>query len=104
MVALEWAHKKLRGGRNNLWFSTAKGGPRHLDRVGTPSSSEFTTIYFEEVKRYVVFDTEFCILFTIGELIIQQGLKGVPIWRVPLGPTSRNLGDVALVNFPIRGQ
>ena len=71
-------HKKLRGGRNNLWFSIAKGGQRHLDRVAT-SSSDFTTISFDEVKRYVVFDTEFCNLFTIGELIIQQGLKGVPI-------------------------
>ena len=51
----------------------------HLDRVGTASYSEFTTISFDEVKRYMVFDTEFCNLFTIGELIIQQGLKGVPI-------------------------
>ena len=79
MIALEWAHKKLRGKRQNLWFSIAKGGQRHLDRVGTASSSDFTTISFEEVKRYVLFDSEFCNLFTIAEHIIQQGLKGVPI-------------------------
>ena len=64
MVALEWAHKKLRGGRNNLWFSRAKGGQRHLDRVGTASSSDYPTISFNQVKRYVVFDTKFCNLFT----------------------------------------
>ena len=50
-----------------------------MDRIGTASSSDFYTISFEEVKRYVLFDTEFCNLFTTGELIIQQGLKGVPI-------------------------
>ena len=76
---LEWAHKKLRGKKQNLWFSIAKGGQRHLDRIGKASSSDFTTMSFEEVRRYVLFDTEFCNLFTIGELIVRQGLKGVPI-------------------------
>ena len=62
-----------------LWFSIAKGGLTHLDRVGLASSSDFYGISFDQALRYVLFDISQCNLFTLGQLIIQQGIKGVPI-------------------------
>ena len=56
-LALEWAAKHLKGSRTNLWFSIAKGGLRHLDRIGLASFSDFYGINFDQVKRYVPFDT-----------------------------------------------
>ena len=79
VMAIDWAHSTLAGARDNLWFSIAKGGQKQLDRIGIASSSDFTPIPFQEVKHYVTFDTKFCNLYTLGELILQQGLKGVPI-------------------------
>ena len=32
--ALEWAHKTLKGATGNVWFSIAKGGQGHIDRIG----------------------------------------------------------------------
>ena len=77
MLALGLAHKTLKGEKSNLWSSIAKGGQRHLDRTGIASSSDFSPFYFHEVRCFVTFETNFCNLFTIGELIIQQGSKGV---------------------------
>ena len=78
-LALEWAAKHLKGSRTNLWFSISKGGLRHLGRIGIASSNDFYGINFEQVNRYVLFDTSQCNLFTLGELIITQGINGVPI-------------------------
>ena len=79
VLGLEWAAKYLKGSRSRLWFSIAKGGLRHLDRIGLASSSDFYGINFDQVLRYVLFDISQCNLFTLGQLIIQQGIKGVPI-------------------------
>ena len=49
ILALEWAAKHLKGSRSSLWFSIAKGGLRHLDRIGLASSSDFYGINFEQV-------------------------------------------------------
>ena len=70
-LALEWAAKHLKGSRSNIWFSIAKGGLRHLDRIGLASSSDFYGINFDQVKRYVLFDASQCNnLFTLGQQII----------------------------------
>ena len=69
--ALEWASKHLKGSRTNLWFSIAKGGLRHLDKIGLASSSDFYGINFDQVKRYVLFVASQCSnLFTLGQQII----------------------------------
>ena len=47
MLALDWAHQKLKGGKSNLWLGIAEGGQRHVHRIGFASSSDFASISFQ---------------------------------------------------------
>ena len=52
---------------------------KHLDRLGSAASKDFYIVSSDQVLRYVKFDIEDCNLFTLGNLILKQGVKGVPI-------------------------
>ena len=70
-LALDWVGEHFKGSRTNLRFSVARGDLRHLDRIDLASSNDFYGINFEQVKRYVLFDTSQCNLFTLGQLSIK---------------------------------
>ena len=77
--SLEWALGEIKGRRDHLWFSIAKGGLRERDRLGRASSKDYDIFEDEEVTRYVTYDVRSCNLFTLGPLVLRQGAKGVPI-------------------------
>ena len=64
---------------HELWFSIAKGGDKHRDRIGKSSCKLFYTISFGEVYIYVLWDVMHNTFFTLQTVLLRQGLKGYPL-------------------------
>ena len=85
-LALDWAYTKTKCSRNRLWFGIAKGKQRHLDRIGPASSTDFRCISCNQV----LFTFKISNFFTIGQLIVELGLKDLIIGGFP----SAQLADI----------
>ena len=77
--SITWACNTLRKRHTTLFFALAKGGLKHLDRLGKASASAYFVLDEEQLLRYVKFDVMYNNLFCLGPLILQQGSNGVPI-------------------------
>ena len=77
--SVTWAFDACRKGKNDLWFSLARGGGKALDRIGKASGTQFFLVSESAVRRFVEFDTRLNNLFTIGRVLLAKGTKGVPI-------------------------
>ena len=71
--------RQVKGGGGQFFFSLAKGNMRQLDWLGASSSKTFTILCSAEVEQFVKFDVTECNLLVLGNLILKQGRKGVPI-------------------------
>ena len=77
--SVTWAFDACRKGKNDVWFSLARGGEKALDRMGKASGTQFFLVSESAVRRFVEFDTRLNNLFTIGRVILAQATKCVPI-------------------------
>ena len=82
--AVEWAIKNVKGGGGQVFFSLAEGNMRQIDWLGASSSKSFTVLCSTKVlllliEPFVKFDVTECNLLVLGNLILKQGRKGVPI-------------------------
>ena len=58
---------------------------RQLDWLGASSGKRSTVLSSTEMKQYAEFDATKCNLLVLGQLILKQGRKGVPINGSPTG-------------------
>lgn len=77
--AVKWAIKRAKGDGGKNFFSLAKGNMRQLDWLGASSGKSFMVLSSNEVKQFVEFNVTKCNLLVLGQLILRQGRKGVPI-------------------------
>ena len=85
----------VKGGGGQLFFSLAKGNMRQLDWLGASSRKSFTVLSSTEVKQFVESDVTECNLLILGQLILKQGRKGIPIGGVPVCTINRVVGSLA---------
>ena len=52
---------------------------KYLDRAETAANKSFFQVTAPQIERFVRFDCEDNVLLVIGELVLKQGLRGVPI-------------------------
>ena len=76
--APKWAFRVV-SGKKTFWACIHKGGLRELDRVGVGSADNFVSTSEKAITEYVDFDVRDNNLFRVGPLILEQGLRGVPI-------------------------
>ena len=51
--SMTWAFDACRKGKNDLWFSLARGGEKALDRIGKSSGTQFFFVSEAAFRRFV---------------------------------------------------
>ena len=65
--------------QSDLRFSLHRSGDKSLDRLGPAASYEFRILTVTEVLNFVNWDLFSNTVVAYGRLVLQQGIKGVPI-------------------------
>ena len=65
--------------QSDLRFSLHRSGDKSLDRLGLAACDEFRVLTVTEVLKFVNWDLFSKAVVAYGRLVLQQGIKGVPI-------------------------
>ena len=79
--AIDFAISKVRKMRREktLTFALHRSGDKSLDRIGSSVCDDFYLLTASEVSKFVSWDLFENTIVVYGRLILQQGLRGVPI-------------------------
>ena len=105
LQAIQWGLGIVRPCARNkhAWFSLAKGGEKHLDRIGKCSATCFYLISKTEILQYVSFDLFENTLLHLGALLLQQGEKGVPIGEIHVSRQTHQVTEDQVCSAVFRG-